>query len=115
MPLPQHQPPQSHAYASPVSRACPSQPPCRFDTKVESQNRLSENPADSANCENALADLIRFRTKQKICIDCGREGHCPSRPLFVVGDAPQHGEGPGRRADAKWRSLRMAVRIPDAF
>src|SRR5712671_1412221 len=54
MPLPQHQPPQSHAYASPQSRACPSQPPCRFDTNVESQNRLSENPADSANCENAL-------------------------------------------------------------
>jgi hypothetical protein len=34
--------------------ACPSQPPCRFDTKVESQIQHSEKPADSVNPENAL-------------------------------------------------------------
>src|ERR1017187_1475048 len=35
--------------------ACPSQPPRRFDTKVESQIQHSEKPADSVNPENALA------------------------------------------------------------
>jgi hypothetical protein len=35
--------------------ACPSQPPCRFDTKVESQIQHSEKTADSVNPENALA------------------------------------------------------------
>jgi hypothetical protein len=34
--------------------ACPSQPPCRFDTKVESQIQHSEKTADSVNPENAL-------------------------------------------------------------
>jgi hypothetical protein len=34
--------------------ACPSQPPRRFDTKVESQIQHSEKPADSVNPENAL-------------------------------------------------------------
>jgi hypothetical protein len=34
--------------------ACPSQPPCRFDTKVESQIQPGEKPADSVNPENAL-------------------------------------------------------------
>jgi hypothetical protein len=37
--------------------ACPSQPPCRFDTKVESQIQHSEKTADSVNPENALAAL----------------------------------------------------------
>jgi hypothetical protein len=37
----------------PARPSCPLQPPCRFDTKLESQNRLSENLADSAR--NALA------------------------------------------------------------
>jgi hypothetical protein len=34
--------------------ACPSQPPRRYDTKVESQIQHSEKPADSVNPENAL-------------------------------------------------------------
>jgi hypothetical protein len=34
--------------------ARPSQPPCRFDTKVESQIQHSEKTADSVNPENAL-------------------------------------------------------------
>jgi hypothetical protein len=34
--------------------ACPSNPPCRFDTKVESQIQLGVNPVDSINPENAL-------------------------------------------------------------
>jgi hypothetical protein len=41
--------------------ACPLQSPCRTDTKVESQIRLSENPADSANPENALAARTAIR------------------------------------------------------
>src|SRR5208283_5656255 len=49
-----YQLPQSHAHASPENMACPSQPPCRFDTKVESQIQYSEKPADSVNPENAL-------------------------------------------------------------
>jgi uncharacterized membrane protein YphA (DoxX/SURF4 family) len=40
--------------------ACPSQPPCRFDTKVESQIQHSEKTADSVNPENALAALDRI-------------------------------------------------------
>jgi hypothetical protein len=32
-----------------------AQPPCRFDTKVESQVQHSEKPADYVNPENALA------------------------------------------------------------
>jgi ABC-2 type transport system permease protein len=41
--------------------ACPSQPPCRFDTKVESQIQHSEKPADSVNPENALVSQLWFR------------------------------------------------------
>src|SRR5579872_6283986 len=44
--------------------ACPSQPPCRFDTKVESQIIVSENPADSVNPENALS-FVNFQNLER--------------------------------------------------
>src|SRR5208282_4605958 len=55
-----YQLPQSHAHASPENMACPSQPPCRFDTKVESQIQHSEKPVDSVNPENALVADFRL-------------------------------------------------------
>jgi hypothetical protein len=41
--------------------ACPSQPPCRFDTKVESQIQPGEKPADSVNPENALMHALFYK------------------------------------------------------
>src|SRR5208282_5286007 len=65
-----YQLPQSHAHASPENMACPSQPPCRFDTKVESQIQPREKPADSVNPENAL--IARLKASGHSTLDAER-------------------------------------------
>src|SRR5208282_6001241 len=57
--------------------ACPSQPPCRFDTKVESQIQPGEKPGDSVNLENALAGITQA-TRHLIVIVLARRGLAPS-------------------------------------
>jgi hypothetical protein len=49
--------------------ACPSQPPCRFDTKVESQIQPGEKPADSVNPENALETVLNLHSSLCIAAD----------------------------------------------
>src|SRR5208282_5273608 len=76
-----YQLPQSHAHASPENMACPSQPPCRFDTKVESQIQPGEKPADSVNPENALD-----------CAPCPPmecSGRVPAPPAIEAGEGPK--------------------------